>query len=215
MGVKAYTAEEIAQGAKTGRWTTVNNRNGAAFASNSGASTESTRGPASSVSLQSVLPSQRMVSMSLGPMQIGRPENWPVIMPQHNADYVTIAPQAGVTPNGVGYGVLINAGKTNGQQINLDDITMELVQQLQRTHGVRPVGESELIDLNGVQGRSVMMQSISPFPSSDGQQQLERDWLVTVPQSNDLVIYFVFVAPQSEFGRFQPTYQAMLKSLKF
>jgi hypothetical protein len=216
MGVKAYSAEEIAQGAKAGRWAAVNNKSGAAFASStSGASTVSTRAPSSAVSLQSVLPSQQMIAMKLGPMQIARPENWPVIMPQHKADYVTIAPEAGVTPNGTGYGVLINAGKTNGQPMNLDDITMELVQQLQRTHGVKAVANAELIEFNGLQGRSVMMQSISPFPSSDGQQQLERDWLVTVPQSTDLVIYFVFVAPESEFRRFQPTYEAMLKSLRF
>jgi predicted Zn-dependent protease len=213
MGVKAYTAEEIAQGAKTGRWASVNNKNGAAFAS-SAATAVSTRAPASAVSLQSMLPSQRMIATALGPVQIARPENWPVTMPQHNADYVTIAPESGITPNGVGYGVLINAGKTNGKAFNLDDITMELVQHLQRTHGVRPLGKAQPIDINGVLGSSVMMQSISPFPSADGQQQLERDWLVTVPQSSDLIIYFMFVAPQSEFSRFQPTYEAMLKSLQ-
>jgi hypothetical protein len=58
-------------------------------------------------------------------------------------------------------------------------------------------------------------QSISPFPSSDSQQRLERDWLVTVPELTDLMIYFVFVALQSDFVRFQPTYDAMLKSLRF
>jgi hypothetical protein len=136
-------------------------------------------------------------------------------MPKHQADYVTIGPEAGVTANGVGYGVLINAARTNGQRINMDDITTELVQQLQRTHGVKPISNAEPIGVNGVQGRSVMMQSASPFPSASGQQQLESDWLVAVPQSTDLVIFFVFVAPQSQFARFQPTYEAMLKSVQF
>jgi hypothetical protein len=59
------------------------------------------------------------------------------------------------------------------------------------------------------------MESASPFPSANGQQQPERDWLVAFPQSNDVVIFFIFVAPESEFTHFQPTYEAMLKSVKF
>ena len=47
------------------------------------------------------------------------------------------------------------------------------------------------------------------------QQQFERDWLVAVPQSTDVVIFFIFVAPQPEFARFQPTYEAMLRSVRF
>jgi len=214
MTVRAYTSEEIAQGAKTGQWAALNKKNGAAFNS-SGASAVSTIAPVPATSMQSVLPGQRMVATDLGPMKIARPETWPVTMPKHQSDYVTIAPEAGVTSNGVGYGVLINAARTNGQRINMDDITTELVQQLQRTHGVKPVSNAEPIGVSGVQGRSVMMQSVSPFPSANGQQQLERDWLVAVPQSADVVIFFLFVAPQSDFARFQPTYEAMLKSVRF
>ena len=80
---------------------------------------------------------------------------------------------------------------------------------------VPPKRNAEPIGVSGVQGRSVMMQSVSPFPSANGQQQLERDWLVAVPQSADVVIFFLFVAPQSDFARFQPTYEAMLKSVRF
>src|SRR5271157_2148381 len=206
MGVKAYTGEEIAQGAKTGQWAALNKKNGAAFAT-SEASAVSPSAPVPAASLQSMLPSQRMVATDFGLMKMARPENWRVTPPQHQADYLTIAPDAGVTPNGVGYGVLLNAAKTNGQLISMDDITSELVQQLQRTHGVKPVGDAETISVNGVQGRSVMMQSASPFPSASGQQQFERDWLVAVPQSTDVVIFFIFVAPQPEFARFQPTYE--------
>ena len=69
--------------------------------------------------------------------------------------------------------------------------------------------------MNGIQGRAVMMQSVSPFPSAKGQQPLEHEWLVVLPQSNDVVIFFVLVAPQSEFARFQPTYEEMLNSVQF
>ena len=36
-----------------------------------------------------------------------------------------------------------------------------------------PVSSAGSISVNGVQGRSVMMQSVSPFPSAIGQQQLD------------------------------------------
>ena len=214
LGVKAYTGEEIAAGAKSGQWASMNQKNGAAFNS-SGATAPSPRGPVSAASLQRVLPSQRMIASNLGPMKISRPENWSVTMPQQQGEFVTIAPQAGVTPNGVGYGVLINAAKTGGQPASLDDLTTELVQQLEKSSGVKPVGNAQSISVNGIQGRSVLMQSVSPFPSAGNGQQLERDWLVTLPQSTDTLIFFVFVAPQAEFNRFQPTYEAMLKSVQF
>jgi hypothetical protein len=77
------------------------------------------------------------------------------------------------------------------------------------------VSEVRPIDVSGSQGRSVMLQSSSPFPSANGQPQKEQDWLVTVPQRNGSVIFIVFVAPQSDFARFQPTYETMLKSVHF
>jgi len=39
--------------------------------------------------------------------------------------------------------------------------------------------------------------------------------MVTLPQRDGSVIFLVFVAPQSEFARFQPTYESMLKSVQF
>jgi len=45
--------------------------------------------------------------------------------------------------------------------------------------------------------------------------QKERDWLVTVPRSDGSVIFMVFVAPDAEFARFQPAFEAMIKSIQF
>ena len=57
----------------------------------------------------------------------------------------------------------------------------------------------------GVDGRSVMFHSPSPIQAANGRIQLERDWLVVVPQHDGSVIFMIFVAP---------TYEAMLKSLQ-
>jgi len=218
-GVKAYTGEEIAAGAKSGQWAQMNKKNGATFSSGgapAGGNAVSPAGQAQAVapSLQSVLPSQQMVAANLGPIKMSHPQNWSVTMPQKQGDYVMIAPKEGITANGVGYGVMINAADTNGQQGSIDDFTAQLVQQLQQSNGVKPVSKAQAIGVAGVQGRSVMMESVSPFPSANNAEQAERDWLVTVPQ-NQALIFFVFVAPKAEFNRFQATYEAMLKSVKF
>ena len=220
-GVKAYTAEEIAQGAKSGQWSALNKKNGAIFhAAGAGALNTSTSTPTSSpaarVSLASVLPSQRLVLADLGPAKIQRPDNWPVTMPRQRGQSVTIAPQAGLTADGVGYGVVLNGfAPPQGQRMTIDDVTRQLVEDMGQNETLQPVGDAQPITVAGIQGRSVNLQSISPFPGEDGRPQKERDWLVTVPQRDGSVIFMVFVAPQSHFDRFQPTYEAMLKSVQF
>src|SRR5271165_3075168 len=225
MTVKAYTGEEIAAGAKSGEWAALNKKNGATFNPN-GASAVSTSAPTptspagpsrnATVSLESVLPSPRTVAANLGSIKLTRPDNWQVTTPRQRGDYVTIAPQAGLTPDGVAYGVMINsAGLPAGERMNLDQATAQLLQDLEQNNGVKSAGNPKPITVSGVQGRSVMMQSASPIPNENGQQQLERDWLVAVPKSGDTLIYFVFIAPQSQFERFRPTFESMLKSVKF
>jgi len=221
--VRAYSAQEISQGAKSGQWVALNQKNGAVFRPNgASAANTSTPAPAGSspsayaVSLQNILPGQRLVTADLGRLKISRPENWQVMMPKRQGESLMIAPQAGVTGNAVGYGVVINAvAPSNGSQMSIDQITAHLVQDMQDSGGVQAIGKPQSITVNGVQGRSVAMQSSSPFRAANGQQQIERDWMVTLPQRDGSVIFMVFVAPQSEFARFQPTYEAMLKSVQF
>ena len=219
--VQAYSAAEIAQGAKSGQWAALNQRNGASLNS-SGASAFPTRAAAGAVSsptavtLESVLPSQRMVAADLGPMKINRPENWPVTLPAQQGQFVTIAPQAGVTNGGLGYGVLLNgAPAPRGQRLSIDEITNQLIQQIQQSNELEQLSKPQPIMVGGIEGRATLLQSTSPFPDANGQPQKERDWLVTVPRSDGSVIFMIFVAPQADFARFQPTYEAMLKSAQF
>jgi hypothetical protein len=59
------------------------------------------------------------------------------------------------------------------------------------------------------------MRSTSPSPDANAQSQKERDWLVTVPQSDGGMVYFVFVAPEAQFERFRPSFESTLKSVQF
>ena len=240
-GVKAYTAEEIAAGAKSGEWTKLNQQNGATFnpngatgnsavagnpaggtgtrtaaaGSNGGRSRANSTANGAAFSQEGVQPSQEMVSANLGPVTIQHPGNWQVKMPEQQGQFVTIAPPAGITKDGVGYGVLLNGiAPQQGGRVNIDDVTAQLTQDMQQNDGLKPLGNAQAITVGNTQGRAVMFQSTSPFPGANGQSQQERDWMVAVPQRDGSVVFMIFVAPQAEFAQFQPTFEAMLKSVQ-
>ena len=157
-----------------------------------------------------------MATANLGPLKISHPENWPVTLPDQQGQFVTIAHQTGVTNRGVGYGVLLNgAPAPQGQQMSIDDMTVQLIKKIQESNELEQLGASQPLTVGGVEGRSTFLRSPSPFPDANGQTQAERDWLVTVPMRDGSLIFMIFVAPQVDFDRLQPTYQAMVKSVQF
>jgi beta-barrel assembly-enhancing protease len=217
--IKTYTAQEIAAGAKSGEWARLNQQNGAVFSSDGAAVTPvSANVPdtasATAVSLASVLPSKRMVRSDLGILTISHPENWQVTQPSERGQSLQIAPPAAVVGNNVGYGVVLNAVKPRDQQ-SLDELTNNLISGMQTGgNDLQPLGSQQSFKVAGVEGRSQMMQSTSPFPDANGQPQKERDWLITVPGRDGSVLYFVFIAPEAQWNQFTPTFNAMLKSVK-
>lgn len=221
-GLRTYTADEIAQGAKTGQWSALNTQNGAVLnvpagmASPEAASAESGTTRVNPVSWQDVMPSSTFLNADLGPMKMVRPENWGVIGPQQQGQSLIIAPRAGIVGNGIGYGVVINAVSSQRNNGNIDQMTAEIVHNLQSGGGdLQPVGKTTRIKVAGVRGRAVNMQSTSPFPDAKGQSQKERDRLVTIPRPDGSVVFLVFVAPDAEFQRLGPTFDKMLKSVRF
>jgi len=217
--IKTYTAQQIADGTKNGEWARLNRQNGAVLRAANGATitpaSANLSDSAGQVSLASVLPSSRMVKTDLGSMTISRPDNWQLTKPTQRGQSVEIAPPSGVLSNNVGYGVVLDAVKPrNGQSI--DEVTNLLVNAFQSSgSNLQPAGSPEPITVAGVQGRSVNMQSTSPFPDANGQPQKERDWLVTVPRPDGSVLWLVFVAPEAQFDQFRPTFDSMLKSVRF
>jgi len=103
-----------------------------------------------------------------------------------------------------------------GERLDLDQVTAALVRRFEGGgSGSQALGSPQSLQVGGVQGRSVVLQSTSPFPDADGQPQKERDWLATVPTPDGAVVGLVFVAPQEQFDRFRPTFESMLRSLQF
>jgi hypothetical protein len=157
-----------------------------------------------------------MVNADLGPMRISRPENWPVTLPEQQGQFVTIAPSAGVNNSGVGYGVLLNgAPASRGQRMSIDDMTGALIQRIQENNQLEQTSQPQPITVAGMQGRSTYLRSSSPFPDANGGAQPERDWLVTVQLQDGSLIFMIFVAPEADFKKLQPTYEAMVKSVQF
>jgi len=91
----------------------------------------------------------------------------------------------------------------------LQAATQKLIQSMQQENeGLGTLRESREVTLNGERGLSTYLKNDSPV---GGQ---ETDWLITVMRPEGLV-YFVAVAPQQEFTRFQPTFEAILNSVQF
>ncbi len=217
-GVKVYSAEEIQAGAKSGQWASLNQKNGAVFTGNPAvpaSAAPQTSGQVQNVSLPDVQPSRNFKSLNLDYLQMQYPDNWRVIGDQQQQS-VTIAPEAGVSGNAIAYGVVVNGAQPpNGSNMNLDQMTTAIIQNLQQgNQDMQQVGKVQNITVNGIRGRSVDLTSTSPIQGSNGQAQRERDWLVTVPRNDGSVVFLVFIAPQNDFDHLRPTYQSMLKSLK-
>ena len=219
-GLKSYSATEIAQGAKSGQWEPANKKNGAVFSSQGFAASNSSSGRTTSptvsrVSLDDVMPSSNFQLLDLGPIKIARPENWEIFPPKKQGQALTIAPRERIAPNGVGYGVVINAVALNNKQATIDQVTEVIVRAIEGSSDeTRAVSSPTDIHVAGTHGRTVHLQSTSEFPGGNGATQKEGDQLVTIPRPDGAVIYLVFVAPESDFQRLSPTFEKMLESIQ-
>ena len=222
--VKSYSAQEIEAGAKSGQWTAFNQNQRSGGGTNSGGGSgqgvfptgdQMPAAAAANVPIESVLPSQRMKNVNLGPITINHPDNWQVTPPKQQGEFVTIAPQAGVTSGGVGYGVLLNGIPPPGQKLSIDDMTTQLIKQIQQNNKLELLRAPQPLTVGGSEGRYTLLRSDSPFQNAKGEPQTERDVLVTVLRHDGSMIYMIFVAPEADFARLQPAYEAMLKSVQF
>jgi Zn-dependent protease with chaperone function len=214
-GVKAYSAQEIAQGAKTGQWAQQNRKNGSIPANvpiASGSNGAKAAGDVLNVSYQDVRPSGSYRQLNQGGITMDYPSNWQA---QSGQNGLTIAPPAGVGQSAIAYGVVVGAAQDQSGG-SLDQATQALAQSLMQSNpGMQQSGGTRGIKVNGTQGRSVTLMGNSPV-QQNGKPARERDWLVTLPdpQGRGGLIYMVFIAPDSEFGRLRGTYEHMLNSFR-
>ena len=210
-GVKAYNAQQISDGAKTGQWAQQNQKSGAVLAGAPGTTSSSASGGTlTNVSYQQVQPSGDFKIFQGGNFSMNYPANWQASSGQNS---VTIAPAAGVGENAIAYGALIAIAQ-NANNSSLDQATQALIQNLQQTNpGLRIYNSPQKIQVSGSEARSTMLQGNSPV-QQNGQAIPERDWLVTLATPEGGLLHLVFISPENQFSQLQPAYQKMLDSLQ-
>jgi hypothetical protein len=187
---KAYTAEEIAKQAPSGQ------------------PSQGTARPADS----DIKPSGTFKTFNHNSYRITYPQNWELMGDASSS--VTIAPKGGMNETSVAYGVMINAYQPENSQ-SLDDSTHELLATLRQSNPeMRQVGQDETIRVNGVDAKSVQMVGVSPIQGSNGKSLQEREWLVALPDQGNQILYLVFIAPESDYSRLEPTFNRMLQSFR-
>ena len=212
-GIKAYSAQQISDGAKSGLWAQQNQQSGAVprdvQAAGSGTGTAE-GGTISNVSFDQVQPSGDFKNFQGPGFSISYPGNWQAAAGQNSA---TIAPPAGVGQNAIAYGVVVQSSQ-NVNTSSLNDATQSLIQNLQQTNpGLRVYESARKIQVGGAEALSTMLAGNSPIRQGD-QPVPERDWLVTLALSQGGMLHLVFIAPEKQFAELQPTYQKMLDSLQ-
>ncbi len=210
--VHAYTAQEIAQGAKNGTWAAQNRQSGATPqnlpAPSSAPPSASANQPLGAVPYAQVRPSGSFARVQTNLLSTVRPNNWQAYPADNNLG-LTIAPPAGVAQGAVAYGALVNI-VDNRNAPSIDQATSALVSQLQQSNpGLRATGNLSRIKVGGTDARSIEMTGTSPI-QQNGRAESERDWLVTMSRPQGGLVYFVFIAPDKNFSNLRPTFRKIL-----
>ena len=144
---------------------------------------------------------------------IAYPENWQLSGDANSA--VTIAPVSGVTDGGVVAGVIIDGFQPENTS-SLDAATHELVARLRQGNpDLRQVGTDQNIKVNGAAAKSVDLVGVSPLRDGQGKAERERDWLIALPtRDGRQILYVVFVAPDQDSAKLRGTFESMLRSLR-
>ena len=158
-------------------------------------------------------PSSRLTKFDGIGFSIAYPDNWQV---QQNEDAVALLPPGGivdVVESGVAqaYGTCISRFQPQrSRQGNwgLVDGTQELLDTMRQSNPNLRVIEQKGMKLKGRSALSTLLETDSPL-----QGQKERDLLVTTRQS-DSIFSLIFIAPESSFDAYKPTFDAMLESLE-
>lgn len=147
--------------------------------------------------------------------QIQYPENWGSYADQDGLG-VLLAPERGVFADERGqsqiaYGTMVRFFRPPDRRegLSLEEATGQLIRQIQASNPVRVVPNSERrLTVDGQRALSYYLSGPSPVGGN------ERDWLVALQREDGLLLYLIFIAPESNFARFEPSFRHMLSSLR-
>ncbi|MCU1284518.1 MAG: yfgC 1 [Acidobacteriales bacterium] len=160
----------------------------------------------------SISPSGGFQTLNHSAFQMDYPANWQVFGNANSA--VTIAPQGGVSNDSIAYGVIVNLYRPQ-TQISLSQSTQQIYQALRNSNqSMRAISAPQQIQVSGLPGEIVNLQSPSPLADNSGQPIAERDMLVTVQRQDGSILWLLFIAPEQQFDALSPTFKRMLDSLQ-
>jgi len=159
------------------------------------------------------LPSSRFIRFEGKGFAIDYPDNWQV---QQNEDAVALIPLGGIVEEAESgtaqaYGTSISRFQPSSSRRGnwgLIDATQELLDTMRLSNPNLRVIKQDGLKLEGRPALSTLLETDSPL-----QGQKERDLLVTTRQSDSL-FSLIFIAPESLFDAYKPTFDAMLESLE-
>jgi hypothetical protein len=143
------------------------------------------------------------------------PDNWKKL--PGSGKGVSFAPEGGVVDDGSGhgalaYGLIVDVAQSSGDSNDWDALsaaTKQVLQGLQQSNpNMKITRQPERVRLNGQPGLSTYLANDSPV---GGQ---ETDWVITTLRPEG-VVYFICVAPQSAFDKYDKTFTATLDSVRF
>ena len=210
--VKAYSAQEISDGAKNGLWAKQNIETGAAPKNTQAtvAAASASSNAVASITFDQVKPSADFTEVHQNGVSISYPSNWSTASGQNS---FTVAPRAGVSQNAIAYGAIISTAQDENAA-SLDQVAQDLIKDLAQSNpGMHQNGDVRPIEVNGIQGRTADLASNSPV-QQNGASVPEHDWLVLIPRPGGSYLYLIFIAPEKDFAALRPTYQKMLDSLR-
>ena len=109
---------------------------------------------------------------------------------------------------------MIVSSAQNVDSTSLNDATMALIQNLEQTNpGLQVYDSPRKIQVGNAEALSTLLTGNSPVKYGDHAVP-ERDWLVTTLRPEGGMLHVIFIAPEKEFHRLQPTYQKMMDSLQ-
>ena len=164
------------------------------------------------------LPSARLRNLDANWVRLGFPENWEVY--GEGTSTLTLVPPEGIVQAGpnampaVAYGALLSTFEPYsepGRRLTLQAATDQLIRELLRSNpNLRTTSRARTFrHSSGQQMLSVMATGDSPLAGES-----EVNWIVSSFRPEGLW-YVVFIAPQSDFQAWQPSFQRMLNSVRF
>jgi Zn-dependent protease with chaperone function len=151
--------------------------------------------------------SQRMTQFRGGGIAFQHPEGWRVQQGQGGA---TIAPAEGVVNGGVGFGIMVGGGRSNSGRVDLRRDTEQLLRQFaQGNPGIRMDGQPQQVQVAGSPALVTRLTGASPFAGDR-----ENNVVMTIDRGQSMY-YLVFIAPASQWSRWEPVYQRVSQTIRF